>query len=80
MNYKTGIKRSLILLLSITLLFSIIYYFGDIYILSRRKLLFTIEIIIYLVITNVFTIFLAFYLYRAVQWVVGGFKDGQDKG
>lgn len=76
-NVRRGLVRLAIMSALAVALAVLLFVLGDSLIVSRRKHLFTIEIILYIVGAN-FLSFVVFYAgYRAVGWVRRGFKDDE---
>ncbi len=76
-NGRRGLIRLAIMSALAVALAVLLFVLGDSLIVSRRKHLFTIEIILYIVGAN-FLSFVVFYAgYRAVGWVRRGFRDDE---
>ncbi len=74
-NVRRGLTRLAIMSALAVALAVLLFVLGDSLIVSRRKQLFTVEIILYIVGANILS-FLVFYAgYRAVRWVQRGFSD-----
>jgi hypothetical protein len=74
MNLTLGWKRLLVVNTISVFIVVFIYFLWDEFLIPRRKFLYTVEIILYIMIANVFSILLYYSAYRAVRWIAYGFK------
>ena len=76
-NVRRGLVRLAIMSALAVALAVLLFVLGDSLIVSRRKQLFTVEIILYIVGANILS-FVVFYAgYRAVGWVGRGFREDE---
>ena len=72
-NVRLGFKRLAFVLVVAIMGALMLYFVVDNLIVSRRHELFTVEIIVYIVIANVFSFLIIIFGYRAAQWIIRGF-------
>jgi hypothetical protein len=76
---KTGIRRSAIAAIILTIVFSVLYQVLDDFVVSRRQDLVPLEVIGYVFVANMFTLLICYILFRMFRWVVDGFKVAPNK-
>jgi hypothetical protein len=75
MNLRIGLIRFGIAAGLVVCVIVGIYFIFETFLVSRRSLFYTMEIILYVILANIIFISLGAVVYFVTRWVVRGFKD-----